>query len=81
MSNQGILVTSHVGRDILQSAQLFRTLEAAIWEYVVNSLEYVDLNRPGSDGGSGYWIPTMSWSAWWAASNAASNSAGGTSSR
>ena len=20
------------------------------------------LNRPGSDGGSGYWIPTMSWS-------------------
>ena len=37
-----IAVTSHVGRDILQSAQLFRTIEAAVWEYVVNSLQYVD---------------------------------------
>lgn len=37
-----IRVVSHVGRDILQSAQLFRTPEAAIWEYVVNSLQYVD---------------------------------------
>lgn len=35
-------VTSHVGRDILQSAQSFRTPEAAVWEYVVNSLQYVD---------------------------------------
>jgi hypothetical protein len=35
-------VTTHVGRDILQSAQLFRTPEAAVWEYVVNSLQYVD---------------------------------------
>lgn len=35
-------IVSHVGRDILQSAQLFRTPEAAIWEYVVNSLQYVD---------------------------------------
>jgi hypothetical protein len=25
------------------------------------------LNRPGSDGDSGYWIPTMSWSVCWAA--------------
>lgn len=37
-----ISVVSHVGRDILQSAQLFRTPEAAVWEYVVNSLQYVD---------------------------------------
>lgn len=37
-----INVVSHVGRDILQSAQLFRTPEAAVWEYVVNSLQYVD---------------------------------------
>lgn len=37
-----ILVRSHVGRDIIQSSQLFRTAEAAVWEYVVNSLEYVD---------------------------------------
>jgi conjugative relaxase-like TrwC/TraI family protein len=25
------------------------------------------LNRPGSDGGSGYWFPTSGWSACWAA--------------
>ena len=25
------------------------------------------LIRPGSDGGSGYWIPTSSWSVCWAA--------------
>lgn len=36
-----IQVVSHVGRDILQSAQLFKTPEAAVWEYVVNSLQYV----------------------------------------
>lgn len=35
-------IVSHVGRDILQSAQSFRTPEAAIWEYVVNSLQYLD---------------------------------------
>lgn len=37
-----INVVSHVGRDIVQSAQLFRTPEAAVWEYVVNSLQYVE---------------------------------------
>lgn len=37
-----INVISHVGRNIIQSAQLFRTPEAAVWEYVVNSLQYVD---------------------------------------
>jgi hypothetical protein len=42
MTASEILVTSHVGRDIIQSSQLFRTLEAAVWEYVVNGLEYVE---------------------------------------
>jgi len=37
-----IKVRTHVARDLLQTAQLFRTPEAAIWEYVVNSIEYVD---------------------------------------
>lgn len=37
-----LAVRTHVGRDLLQTAQLFRTLESAIWEYVSNSLEYVD---------------------------------------
>jgi len=36
-----IVVKTHVGRDIIQSAQLFKTPEAAVWEYVVNSLQYV----------------------------------------
>ncbi len=37
-----IKVRTHVARDLLQTAQLFRTPEAAIWEYVVNSIEYVE---------------------------------------
>lgn len=37
-----IRVRTHVARDLLQTAQLFRSPEAAIWEYVVNSIEYVD---------------------------------------
>lgn len=37
-----LTIRTHVGRDILQSAQSFKTPEAAIWEYVVNSLQYVD---------------------------------------
>jgi hypothetical protein len=37
-----IVVKTHVGRDIIQSAQLFKTPEAAVWEYVVNALQYVD---------------------------------------
>ena len=35
-------VTSHVGRDLLAAAASFKTEAAAIWEYVVNSLQYVD---------------------------------------
>lgn len=35
-------VRSHVGRDLLQSSQLFRHEHAVIWEYVANGLEYKD---------------------------------------
>jgi hypothetical protein len=35
-------VRTHVARDLLQTAQLFKSPEAAIWEYVVNGIEYVD---------------------------------------
>lgn len=37
-----ITVSSHVGRDLLQSAALFRNEAAVVWEYVVNSLQYVE---------------------------------------
>jgi hypothetical protein len=35
-------VTSHVGRDLLASAAVFKNEAAAVWEYVVNGLQYVD---------------------------------------
>lgn len=35
-------VTSHVGRDLLQSAQLFRHEHVVVWEYVSNGLQYKD---------------------------------------
>lgn len=37
-----IFVKSHVARDLLQSASLFRTDKLVVWEYVSNSLQYVD---------------------------------------
>jgi hypothetical protein len=40
MTDAGLVVKSHVGRDLLQSAALFRHPDRVIWEYVVNSLEY-----------------------------------------
>lgn len=36
----GITVRSHVGRDLLQSAEHFKTDHAVVWEYVANSLQY-----------------------------------------
>ena len=39
-------VTSHVGRDLLQSAALFKTDRLVVWEYVSNGLQYVD---PGTN--------------------------------
>lgn len=39
-------VKSHVGRDLLQSAALFKTDRLVVWEYVSNGLQYVD---PGTN--------------------------------
>lgn len=33
---------THVGRDLLSSAAAFKTDAAVVWEYVVNSIQYVD---------------------------------------
>ena len=38
-----LFVRSHVARDLLQTAGLFRNERLAVWEYVVNSLQYTDL--------------------------------------
>ena len=35
-------VRSHVARDLLQNAALFKTDKLVVWEYVSNSLQYVD---------------------------------------
>ena len=37
-----VFLKSHVGRDVIQSAQTFSSVPAAIWEYVINSIQYVD---------------------------------------
>ena len=37
-----IFVRSHVARDLLQNAALFKTDKLVVWEYVSNSLQYVD---------------------------------------
>lgn len=42
MGSDSLKVTSHVGRDLLQSAQLFRHEHAVVWEYVSNGLQYKD---------------------------------------
>jgi Histidine kinase-, DNA gyrase B-, and HSP90-like ATPase len=42
MTSSALKVTSHVGRDLLQSAQLFRHEHAVVWEYVSNGLQYKD---------------------------------------
>ena len=39
-------VTSHLGRDILAAAAVFKNEATAVWEYVVNSLQYVDRGIP-----------------------------------
>lgn len=38
----GLSVTSDVRRDLLASAAAFKTEAAVVWEYVANSLQYVD---------------------------------------
>src|SRR6266536_2620661 len=42
MKGTDLKVTSHVGRDLLQSAALFKHEHSVVWEYVSNGLEYVD---------------------------------------
>jgi hypothetical protein len=42
MTPATLRVTSHVGRDLLQSAQLFKHEHAVVWEYVSNGLQYKD---------------------------------------
>lgn len=37
-----LTVRSHVSRDLLQAAGMFKNERLAVWEYVVNELEYVD---------------------------------------
>ena len=41
-SGDQLVVRSHVARDLLQNAVLFRTDRLVVWEYVSNGLQYVD---------------------------------------
>src|SRR5215813_9302698 len=45
-SEPKLYVRSHVARDLLQNAALFKTDKLVVWEYVSNSLQYVD---PGTN--------------------------------
>jgi hypothetical protein len=42
MNTPTIFVKSHVSRDLLQNAALFKTDKLVVWEYVSNGLQYVD---------------------------------------
>jgi hypothetical protein len=42
MAKTQIRVTSHVARDLLSSAAAFKNEAAAVWEYVANSLQYIE---------------------------------------
>lgn len=44
--DSAIYVKSHVARDLLQNAALFKTDKLCVWEYVANGLQYVD---PGTN--------------------------------
>jgi hypothetical protein len=41
---ENLKVVSNTARDILQSAGTFQTVPKVIWEYVSNSLQYIDQN-------------------------------------
>jgi hypothetical protein len=41
-----LVVQSDVGRDLLQSAEHFKTDRVVVWEYVVNSLQYTNPGLP-----------------------------------
>ncbi|MCH8079645.1 MAG: ATP-binding protein [Proteobacteria bacterium] len=40
MSISNIKVSTHVGRDVLQTAGLFSTIGKVVWEYLINGIEY-----------------------------------------
>lgn len=42
MNEKKLVVRSHVGRDLLSAAARFKTEAVVVWEYVVNSIQYVD---------------------------------------
>jgi hypothetical protein len=42
-TSEQLFVKSHVARDLLQTAGLFKNERLAVWEYVANSLQYTDL--------------------------------------
>ncbi len=42
IEDQGLVIRSHVGRDLLQSGAVFKTDKLVVWEYVSNGLQYVD---------------------------------------
>ncbi|MFT3878559.1 MAG: ATP-binding protein [Gemmatales bacterium] len=44
--NDQIHVVSHVARDLLQTAAVFKTDKQVVWEYVANSLQYSQPGRP-----------------------------------
>ena len=46
MTSQDLYVKTHVARDLLQSASLFKSDHLVIWEYVSNGLQYVE---PGTN--------------------------------
>jgi hypothetical protein len=39
---QRLVVRSHVARDLVQTAGLFKSDHLVVWEYVVNGLQYID---------------------------------------
>ena len=42
MTVASLEVRSHVSRDLLQSAAMFKNERLVVWEYVANGLQYVD---------------------------------------
>lgn len=46
VGDEQIFVKSHVARDLLQNAAVFKTDKLVVWEYVSNGLQYVD---PGTN--------------------------------
>lgn len=47
-TTRDLFVRSHVSRDLLQNAALFRTDKLVVWEYVSNGLQYVDFGTSPS---------------------------------